>query len=53
MTWDEFKAAVDKELSEIGATGAVELEYIDINWAADLDNIDIKIDANGELSISN
>ena len=31
MTWNEFKAFVDKEIEKQGGTGDVTIEYIDIS----------------------
>lgn len=30
MTWNEFKAEVDKKLELVGADGSVEIQYIDV-----------------------
>lgn len=43
MTWNEFKAEVDRVLAEEGRLGEIEVWYIDITYP-DTKNLEIRFD---------
>lgn len=53
MTWNEFKAEVDRQLSESGMSGNEELEYIDVkcDMPSEDEEIFITVESGGSISI--